>query len=416
MSLRRNTLWNLAGSGLPLLAAACFIPFTLQQLGNEAFGVLTLIWALIGYFSLFDMGVGRALTFELSKLRATNNTLDIAQALRTGLLITFCAGLLGASIMVFLAPMLARSWLKISPALQQDAMLSFLIAAIGVMFSTVTSGLRGALEGLDRFAASNLNRMIFGVCTFLLPALSIYFHGNQLWIITLYIVMARLIAVIANIVQLRNYLIFTKTGPLRPHLKPLLNYGFISPLMVYGDRFLVGAVVGMAVLPLYAIPQEGLQRLLIIPGAICGALLPKLTALNPAERVSQYRYHYKRVAALMLAICLTAAILAYPLLTWWLSAEFATQALPIVLILSVGIWLNSIALVPYTLLHANGNPKLTALFHLLELVLYILVLWWLATHFGLIGAALAWVFRVLLDLILLHFAAHKFLHISHAKH
>jgi O-antigen/teichoic acid export membrane protein len=35
----------------------------------EAFGVLTLIWALIGYFSLFDMGVGRALTYELSKLR-----------------------------------------------------------------------------------------------------------------------------------------------------------------------------------------------------------------------------------------------------------------------------------------------------------------------------------------------------------
>ena len=73
MSLRHNTIWNLAGSGVPLIAAVAFIPFTLNRLGNEAFGVLTLIWALIGYFSLFDMGVGRALTYERSKLDKKKN-------------------------------------------------------------------------------------------------------------------------------------------------------------------------------------------------------------------------------------------------------------------------------------------------------------------------------------------------------
>jgi maltodextrin utilization protein YvdJ len=50
MPLRHNTLWNLAGSGLPLIAAAALIPFMLQHLAmvtlTEAFGVLTLIWAL----------------------------------------------------------------------------------------------------------------------------------------------------------------------------------------------------------------------------------------------------------------------------------------------------------------------------------------------------------------------------------
>jgi len=65
VSLKKNTLWNLLGSGLPLIAAAACIRYCLQQLGKEAFGVLTLIWALIGYFSLFDFGAGRALTFEL---------------------------------------------------------------------------------------------------------------------------------------------------------------------------------------------------------------------------------------------------------------------------------------------------------------------------------------------------------------
>ncbi|MDP2071931.1 oligosaccharide flippase family protein [Methylotenera sp.] len=422
MSLRRNTIWNLAGSGLPLIAAVALIPFTLNRLGNEAFGVLTLIWALIGYFSLFDMGVGRALTYELSKLRVVNNVSEISLTLKAGLMLTLAAGLLGAAVMLILAPYLATSWLKISPALQQDAMLSFKIAAIGVIPTTITSGLRGALEGLGRFAASNLNKIFLGFCMFVLPALSIALHGNHLWAITLYLVLARLLVLVAATIQLKEYIFAPTTGLIKKHLKPLVNYGvwvtvtgIVGPLMVYGDRFFVSAVVGAALLPLYAIPQEGLQRLLMIPAALCGALLPQLAALSPQNAAATYQRNYKRVAVVMFGICLLAALLAYPALAWWLSVEFAKNALPIVLILSVGIWLNSMALVPYTLMHANGNPRLTALFHLFELALYVLALWWLATNFGLIGAALAWVGRVALDLILLHIAANKLLRVSYEK-
>lgn len=420
MNLRRNTLWNLAGSGLPLIAAAGLIPYTLKHLGNEAFGVLTLIWALIGYFSLFDMGVGRALTYELGRLRATNNASEISLTLKAGLLLTLAAGIFGALVMLILAPYLAKSWLKISPAIQQDAMLSFKIAAIGVIPTTITSGLRGALEGLGRFAESNLNKIFLGFCMFVLPALSIYFNGNQLWLITLYLVLARLMVLISASIQLRAYIYAPNSGVIKEHIKPLIGYGawvtvtgIVGPLMVYGDRFFVSAAVGAALLPLYAIPQEGLQRLLMIPAALCGALLPQLAALSPQNAAVSYKRNYKRVTIVMLGICATAALLAYPVLTWWLSAEFAHKALPIVLILSVGIWLNSMALVPYTLMHANGNPKVTALFHLFELLLYVLALWWLAKNFGIIGAALAWVARVTLDLILLHVAANKLLRVAY---
>lgn len=416
MSLRRNTIWNLAGSGLPLIAAVAFIPFTLNRLGNEAFGVLTLIWALIGYFSLFDMGVGRALTYELSKLRAANDIAEISLTLKAGLVLTFLAGLIGAFLMLILAPYLASSWLKISPALQQDAMLSFKIAAIGVIPTTITSGLRGALEGLGRFAASNVNKVILGLCIFSLPALSIVVHGNHLWTITLYLVLARFIAVFFATINLRYYLNFSNAGLIVAHMKLLLNYGvwvtvtgIVGPLMVYGDRFFVNAAVGAEVLPIYSISQEGLQRLLLIPIALCGALLPQLTALGYQNAEDIYIRNYKRVAIFMLCICVLAAVCAYPVLSLWLSVEFAQKALPIIMILCVGVWFNSMSLVPSTLIQASGNPKLTALFHLLELVLYVFTLWWLAKNFGLIGAALAWVARQAVDLLLLHFAANKLL-------
>lgn len=416
MSLRRNTTWNLAGSGLPLIAAVGLIPFILNRLGAEAFGVLTLIWALIGYFSLFDMGVGRALTYELSKLRVANNERAISMTLKAGLLLTLAAGLLGAVVMLILAPQLATQWLKISPNLQKDTQLAFQIAALGVIPATITSGLRGALEGLERFDSSNINKIILGFCVFALPALSIWLHGNQLWLMTLYLVLVRVVIVFLAAFQLRRYLLVSTVSGIKEHIKPLLNYGvwitvtgIVGPLMVYGDRFFVSAAVGALLLPLYAIPQEGLQRLLMIPTALCGALLPKLAAMHMREAHILYVQNYKRIAVAMFCICFFAGVLAYPALSWWLSIDFAQKALPIVLVLCIGIWFNSMALVPYTLIHAKGNPKTTALFHIFELFVYGAALWWLANNYGLLGAAWAWVGRVALDLALLHIAAKKML-------
>jgi O-antigen/teichoic acid export membrane protein len=61
--------------------------------------------------------------------------------------------------------------------------------------------------------------------------------------------------------------------------------------------------------------------------------------------------------------------------------------------------------VPYTLIHALGQPKVTAFFHIFELVVYFLILYWLATKYGLLGAAIAWLVRVFIDLVLLQFAS-----------
>jgi len=37
-------------------------PVLIRGLGTERFGILTLIWVMIGYLSLFDLGIGSALT------------------------------------------------------------------------------------------------------------------------------------------------------------------------------------------------------------------------------------------------------------------------------------------------------------------------------------------------------------------
>lgn len=58
----RDVLWNLVGTGLPMLVAIPAIPALISGLGAARFGVLTLAWVVVGYFSLFDLGLGRAMT------------------------------------------------------------------------------------------------------------------------------------------------------------------------------------------------------------------------------------------------------------------------------------------------------------------------------------------------------------------
>jgi O-antigen/teichoic acid export membrane protein len=419
MSNKKNVLWNLAGSGLPLLAAAICIPYCVRQLGNEAFGVLTLVWALIGYFSLFDFGVGRALTYEISKLRAAGNPDAIQPIFTAGLLMTFLTGALGAIIMLLLAHHLAHSWLKISPSLQSDAQSAFEIAAAAVVPTSVTSGLRGAMEGMNRFLASNINRVFLGFCMFLLPAMSIWLHGPSLWKIAAYLALARVMVAAIGFFQLREWLHKTNTAAtsILQRMRSLTSYGawlivtgIVGPLMVYGDRFFVSAAVGADHLATYSIPQEGLTRLLILPTAICSALLPLFASLGSADLRASYYRNYRRIGTLMLAVCAIVALVAYPGLSWWLSPSFAAKALPVTLLLTAGIWFNAMAMVPYTMLHARGKTRITAHFHLCELVLYIAALWWLSKTYGLAGAATAWLLRVMLDLMLLHFAAKGILH------
>jgi O-antigen/teichoic acid export membrane protein len=60
--LARNAVWSLVTQCAPMAVALLTIPLLIEGIGKDRFGVLTLVWIALGYFSLFDLGLGRALT------------------------------------------------------------------------------------------------------------------------------------------------------------------------------------------------------------------------------------------------------------------------------------------------------------------------------------------------------------------
>lgn len=413
MSLKRNTLWNLAGTGLPLLLGVVAIPYLVSEVGVEAFGILTLIWALIGYFSLFDFGLGRALTQQVASSLARNQGDKIPQLVKSGLLFTAVTGLLGGLVLAAVAVPLGHSWLKVSVPLQAATTYSLFIAALGIPLTTITAGLRGVLEAYEDFKAVNLLRIGLGMANFGLPALSVLLFGPSLAYMVATLVAARLLVFLAYWLFVHKKLPqgWARTTARLHDVKNLLSFGVwmtvsnvISPLMVTADRFLIAAVLGASAVAYYTVPFEVLVRVLVIPGALTTALFPRLSFTlkkEPAIAQMLYRRSVKAVAITLAVVCTVIALGSYQGLALWLDPDFASKSWLIVSILSVGIFLNGIAFVPFAMIQAAGDAKTTAVLHLCELVVYVPLLIAALHFFGLAGAAMAWVCRVALDLLLL---------------
>src|SRR5687768_3823520 len=112
--LARNALLNLAGHGAPLLAALFLLPPLVLRLDAERFGFLALAWALVGYFSLFDLGLGRALSRLVAERRGADREHDLPDLSKTALSLTLALGAAAGLILFAAARPICASLLNLS--------------------------------------------------------------------------------------------------------------------------------------------------------------------------------------------------------------------------------------------------------------------------------------------------------------
>jgi O-antigen/teichoic acid export membrane protein len=186
----------------------------------------------------------------------------------------------------------------------------------------------------------------------------------------------------------------------------------VSPLMVSLDRFLIGAMLSVTAVTYYATPFEVVTKLVLIPSALVGVMFPAFSTSFVQDRnrtALLYRRSIKYVSMALFPIILLIVILAKGGLEFWLGAEFAQNSARVLQWLAVGVFIYSLALVPFALVQGAGRPDLTAKLHLIELPCYLLALWWLIRVHGIEGAAIAWTGRVAVDAVVLLAFSHRLL-------
>jgi O-antigen/teichoic acid export membrane protein len=405
----RNVMWNLIGLGLPLLVAIVTIPPLVAALGTGRFGVLTLVWAVVSTVGVLDFGLGRALTQQVSAAIGSGRA-DQAQAITwTGLSLLSLLGVLAGVVLWFGAPA-GVAFLK-QPGDAGEAVAAMRAMAWAMPFVMLASGLRGVLESKAAFLPINVVRIATGVLTFAVPWATVRLGWDDLGAIAWMLAAVRLLAaaLYAGCVARRLPGTFVPRRPERALLLQLLSVGgwmtvtnVAAPLMGYLDRFVIGVVLSMSAVAWYATPQDMVSRLLLFAGALSSVLFPRFSEIHAAGDRDGLGRRLERLAQIGLFLALFPVTLllgafAEPVLHAWLGPEFAREGADALRIFCVGVLVNSLAQVPFVSIQARGRADAIALLHCVQLPLFVFAVWQMATHWGVIGAALAWTGRIVVD-------------------
>lgn len=410
MTLARNALLNLAGHAAPLAAAILLVPPLVERLGTERFGFLALAWVLVGYLSLLDLGLSRALT-RLVAQRADGGR-DLGALSREALSLTLLIGILaGAVLFAAAAPLSAL--LGLAPPMQAEGARGLRVLALCLPAVTVTAALRGILEGRHLFGWVNVIRIPVGVMTFAAPLIAAWWTVD-LAALTLALALIRAAALIAHWLVCRH----AEPGltgfqvPSAKGTREMLAYGgwltvsnVVGPLMVYIDRFVIGAVLTVSAVAFYTAPYEVVTRLWLVPAALSAVLFPAMASASPERLAALYRIGVKLVLAAIFPLALLIIAFAHEGLRVWLGERFAAESTRVGQLLCLGTAVNSLAYLPFTLLQARGRSDLTAKVHLAELPLYFGVLGVAVWGWGIEGAAFAWAARCMADALALFLIA-----------
>jgi O-antigen/teichoic acid export membrane protein len=411
--LARSAIWNLIGMAAPVLVALVAIPLLIDGMGKERFGLLAIIWMGVGYFSLFDLGLGRALTKMVSERLGRKDVAELGPLIWTAFILLTVLGVIGATFLILFTPPLVMGLLQVPDTLHEEAIAAFRILAIGVPFVIVTAGLVGLLEAHQRFGVIAAIRIPLGMLTFAGPLLTLQFTPSIAWA-TVALLLSRLVALVFYYwaaAGVREELRRPRSLQ-RRQLRPLLSFGgwltvtnIVGPLMTYLDRFFIGALLGLSAVTYYVTPYEVLSRLQMLPQAIMGVLFPAMAAAHGGDQhrlIGLYASGSKVIYWAMLPLTAGAFLLAPEALLLWLGEDFREAATSVVHWLAAGWIINILAQPAFAVLQAMGRPDLVAKAHLAELIPYLGLLWWLAGAYGIAGVAAAWTLRVVADTLILN--------------
>lgn len=407
-SVKRNTAYNAGGALLPLLATFFTLPPYLETIGEERYGILVILWTVLGYFGLFDLGLGRAVTNRIALFRDRRPE-EREDVFWTALLMNVTLGIVGALLLWGVGIAIFDRFIQVPGELGAEVRdaLPWMVAAFPLLLTN--SVLSGALAGREEFLAQNVVRVVTGILVQVVPLFVALESGPALPALVIAVTLVRVLNAFTLFVICSVRLpVRMRPRLARGHVRPLFSFGgwitvtgIVGPLLSTIDRILVGAVAGAGAVTHYSVPYNLASRITVLPGSLSTALFPRFSSMGDVDRDELMDGAVRSLIVLLTPLIVGGMLLMHPFLAWWVDAEFASRAAAIGEIFAIGLWANCLAYIPFSSIQARGRPDVTAKFHLLEVVPYLLLLWLALEWKGAVGAALAWSVRVWVDALLL---------------
>ncbi len=415
-SLKLNVMASYTSQIYLIFISIAILPFYIEYMGAEAYGLVGFFAMLQGLFNLLDFGLTPTISRQTAQYNAgKESALGFRQLFRALSLIFLVIAVIGGGALLSLDNYIAAQWLNLESLSVKDVLFCLQVMAISVALHWMAGLYRGVISGFEQIVWLSVVNSIIATLKFPGVLLYMYFYGFN---IKSFFVFQLLIALIEfAILAAKTYLLLPRPSlqesigwsikPVKPLLGFALTIAFTSSVWVLFtqlDKFVLSGILPLAEYGYFTLAVLVAGGVIQLSAPISSPIMPRMARLEAEQQYDQLRQVYLDATQFITVIVVTAGIVlagvAKPVLYAWTGdIELANQAAPVLQLYALGNAVLALSAFPYYLQYAKGNLKYHLIGNIISVLILIPAVVWAATHYGAIGAGWVWFLMQLFYLI-----------------
>ena len=397
---------SLTGSAWAMLVQLACVPLYIRFLGIEAYGLVGFYLMLQAMLQVLDLGLSPTMNREMARYSVQPDKADEARDLVRTLEVGYWPiGLIIGVVLVALSPWVASHWIKTSSIPVRSIKQALALMGVLAAFQWPVSFYQGGLMGLHKQVLVNSLKIIAatignGGAVLVLWLVSATIQAFFLWLVATNAVM-----VVLWTIFLWRSLPSATRGP-RFNLSLWRNIGrfaagmsgiaVFSLVLGQSDKVILSRVLTLKVFGYYTIGGLFGAGMVMIVSSLFNIIYPRFSALvargDEQALIRQYHSATQLMAVFILPAATVLALFSTEILQLWTrNSDVAQNAGPIATLLVIGSALNGLMNLPYALQLAYGWTSIGLKITISLTIVVIPALWFMATHYGPVGAACVFV-------------------------
>lgn len=424
MSLKKNILVNYVSQFYVTLIGIVMVPLYIKYMGAEAYGLVGFYAMLQAWFMLLDLGLAPTMGREVARFSGgATDALSLRRLLRSLEGIFIAVGLLGAGALMAGSNFIATRWLNVQHLPVEEVRQAILLMSAIVSLRWISGLYRAAINGFERLVWLSGFNIVIATARFVLVVPFLIFIGNIPSDFFTFQLIVSVVEVLVLVAQTYHLLPKVQTAqrlpwqwqPLRGVLRFSLSVAFASAvwvLVTQTDKLILSKILMLSDYAYFILAVLVASGVNVLGAPISGALLPRMTRLDSqGDEVGLIDLYRKATRLIGVIVMPTAVILAFfadkILWAWTGDADIALKAAPVLSLYALGNGMLALAAFPYYLQYAKGNMKLHLIGNVFFVMIFIPLVIWMTTSYGMVGAGYAWIIANLLPFIVWLPIVHK---------
>jgi O-antigen/teichoic acid export membrane protein len=395
----RNVVYNFLSQVWFLVLPLATSPYIVRHLGVDAFGVLSLASAIIGYLAVLDLGMGTATIKYIADAYVAEDFRAVSKVIGTSIIIYSGLGLLGTLGILATANLIVTRLLHVPANLVSITLIVFYVSSLGFLVNmplTVFNSIPNALQRFDILVKQNL---VLGTVA-VLGQVVLLGLGYSLKALVVFNVATSAVGICIFVLVARRLLPGVSFRPVfdGPTAKQIMRFSALKVFSVVSgqivfqlDKVLIAAFLPLASVSYYVVPLSLAQKIISVIPNITTAVFPAVSEFKAdKERLKDlYVRVAKGVLMAVLPITVVLIMFAEKILAFWMGAEFALRGTATLRYLAIAFFLASFAAVPGVFVEGLGKPGIPAFFAAISAVLNLGFALLFIPRWGIAGPALA---------------------------